>query len=62
MGKGPTTSSAVKRMISKFKTMECLDDRSYNGQPSTSANAAQTVQEEMEIVAVSYTHGEVRYS
>ena len=50
-GKNFMTNSNVKRIISKFETMGCLDNR-----PSTSANAARTVQEEMEIVAVSSMH------
>ena len=54
------TSSAVKRMNSKFKATGCLDERPINGRPSTSATAARTVQEEMENVAGSATHGRVR--
>ena len=46
-------------MILKFKVMVCLEDRPCSGRLSRSANAAQTVQEEMETVVGSSTHGEV---
>lgn len=58
-GKGPLTNAAVARMISKFEATGCLDDRPRSGRPSTRANAAETVQEEMETVAGSSMHGEV---
>ena len=53
------TNSAVKRMISKFEAMGCLDDKPYSGRLSTSAITAQTVQEKMEIITGSSTHEEV---
>ena len=54
------TSSAVKIMILKFEAMSCLKDRHCSGQPSTSASATRTVQEDTEILAGSFMHGEVR--
>ena len=53
------TSSAVKRMISKFEGIGYFGVRLCGGPPSISAKAAWTVQEEMEIVAVSSKHGKV---
>ena len=58
-GKGSMTNSDVKRMILKLKATGCLDDKLRSGQPNISANAVQTVQEEMEILAGSSMHGEV---
>ena len=58
-GKCHLTSSAVKRMISKFEAIGCLADRPRSGRPSASANVAWAVQEEMEIVANSPMHGKV---
>ena len=58
-GKCPMSISAMKRMISKFKPSGCFHDRPRSGRPSTSANSAQTPQEEVEIVTGSSTHGEV---
>lgn len=58
-GKGPMTIASVKRMVLKFEATGCLDDGPRSGRPSTSANVAETVQEEMDIVAGSSTHGEV---
>ena len=51
-GKSTAISSAVKRMISKFKTTGLLDNnnRIRSGLSSTRANTAQTVQDEMENV------------
>ena len=46
-------------MILKFKVMVCLEDRPCSGRLSRSANAAQTVQEEMETVVGSSMHEEV---
>ncbi|GFU38980.1 DUF4817 domain-containing protein [Trichonephila clavipes] len=51
-GKGPLTNAAVARMISKFEVTGCLDDRPRSGRPSTRRNAAETVKDEMETVAV----------
>ena len=59
IGKCPKTSSVVKRMISKFEDTGCLNDMPCLGQPSINANAARTVQENMAIVVISFTHGEV---
>ena len=56
-GKCIVTSAAVKRMLSKFEAMNCLNERPHSGRQSTSANASRTVQEEIEIAAVSSTHG-----
>ncbi|GFW30562.1 RNA-directed DNA polymerase from mobile element jockey [Trichonephila clavipes] len=58
-GKGPLKNAAVARMISKFEATGCLDDRPRSGRPSTRRNAAETVKDEMEIVAGSSMHGEV---
>ncbi|GFW78737.1 RNA-directed DNA polymerase from mobile element jockey [Trichonephila clavipes] len=55
-GKGPLTNAAVARRISKFEATGCLDDRPRSGRPSTRRNAAETVKDEMETVAM---HGEV---
>ena len=59
MCKGSMTNSAVKRMIQKFEASGCLDDWPRRTRRSTSANAAQSVQEEIEIVVGSSMHGEV---
>ncbi|GFT52365.1 DUF4817 domain-containing protein [Trichonephila clavipes] len=58
-GKGLLTNAAVARMISKLEATGCLDDRPRSGRPSTWRNAAETVKDEMEIVAGSSMHGEV---
>ena len=44
-------SSAAKRMILKFEATGCLDNWPRSGRRSTNAHGAQTVQEEMVIVA-----------
>ena len=49
----------MKRMISKLEATDCLDDRVLSGRSKTSANAARTVQEEIDILVGSSMHGEI---
>ena len=59
-GKGPMTSSSIKRIISKLEATWFLDVRPRMGRSSTSAHTAWTVQEEMDIITGSSTHEEIR--
>ena len=46
-------------MILKFEATQYLNDRLRSGLPSASANAAETVKEEIVTVACSFTNGHV---